>query len=273
MRTLWRRGTLMTDMIETIDLSTVSMASLRDMKDAADEVKECQRVLAKTGDTILTELLRHEGDFLPWRHYPFGDVFDPEFHAQYYFHGHEPSDLLPGEHGHFHTFVRRLGLPDEAKPAPLPDYRPADDPNDEVCHIVAISIDARGEAFRLFTTNRWVTGQTWFSASATRLALDCFLIDHARPSWLLNRWISGMLQLFKPQIAALLEERDEAIKRHDEADGDSYVYEDTGLEVTSQRRISVTRQIVDVERALSRARRRHTITRVPLPGADTPSMR
>lgn len=243
-------------MADAIDLSGLPVSALREMKDAAKEVKECRRVLAKTGDTVLTELLRDEGEFLPWRHYPLGDVYDPEFHAQYYYHAHPLAERAAGEHGHFHTFVRRLGLPQAAQPAPLPDYRPSKDPNDEVCHIVGISVDPQGEVFRLFTTNRWVTGETWFPADAARLAIDCFLIDHARPSWVLNRWITALLQLFKPQIGALLVERDETIRRHREAAPEDNVFENTGLEVTSQLEVSVPRQIADVERALSRARRR-----------------
>ena len=128
---------------------------------------------------------------------------------------------------------------------------------------MAISIDPDGDAFRLFTTNRWVTGETWFPSAAARLAVDCFMVDHARPSWVLNRWITAIVQLFKPQIAVLLDERDEAVRRHGEANPDSNVFEDTTLEVTSQIEISVTRQIIDVERALSRARRRRAVTRVP----------
>lgn len=250
-------------MAESIDFSTLQPATLREMKDAAEEVKECRRVLAKTGDTVLTELLREEKEFLPWRHYPLGDVYDPEFHAQYYYHAHPLAERVVGEHGHFHTFVRRLGLPEDAQPACLPDYRPAKNLNDEVCHIVGLSMGPQGEVFRLFTTNRWVTGETWFPADVARLALDCFLIDHARPSWVLNRWITALIQLFKPQIAVLLDERDAAIRRHSEANPSANVYEDTALEVTSQLPVSVPEQISAVERALSRARRRRTVSRAP----------
>ena len=250
-------------MAETIDLNLLPATTLRDMKNAADEVKECERVLAKTGDTVLTEILRDEGDVLPWRHYPLGDVYDPEFHAQYYYHAHPPGERPAGEHGHFHTFVRRLGLPDDAKPAALPDYRPAKDLNDEVCHIVGIATDLNGQVCRLFTTNRWVTGETWFPAAAARQAVDCFLIDHARPSWAVNRWITALLQLFKPQITVLLDERDAAIARHRDAHPETNVYEDMALEVTSEVKVSVMGQIIEVERALSRSRRRRVISPVP----------
>lgn len=248
-------------MAEIIDLNSLPATVLRDMKSAADEVKECERVLAKTGDTVLTELLRDEGEILPWRHYPLGDVYDPEFHAQYYFHAHPPGERPAGEYGHFHTFVRRLGLPDEAKPAPLPDYRPAKELNDEVCHIVGIATNSEGGVCRLFTTNRWVTGETWFPAATAQLAIDCFLIDHARPSWVVNRWITALIQLFKPQIAALLEERDVAVDRHRDGNPTGNVFEDAALEVTSELKVSVSRQIIDVERALSRSRRRRPISR------------
>jgi hypothetical protein len=71
-------------------------------------------------------------------------------------------------------------------------------------------MDAYGWPIGLFTTNRWVTNQTWYSAADTIRMLDRFLIDHAYPSWPVNRWISAMFRLFRPQIVELLERRDQS---------------------------------------------------------------
>ena len=45
---------------------------------------------------------------------------------------------------------------------------------DEVSHLVAIALDYAGEPIRLFTTNRWVTGETWYRADDVIKMLDCF---------------------------------------------------------------------------------------------------
>ncbi len=101
---------------------------------------------------------------------------------------------------------------------------------------------------RLFTTNRWVTGETWYAADDVIALLDRFEIDLADPSWPLNQWISAMLVLFRPQIEQLIRERDRAVEawqtRHPERD----VYEDRELEVTSSRSISLGHQLELLDR-------------------------
>lgn len=229
--------------------------TLRAMADAAAEVKNCRRVLAKTGDTILTELLRGVGAPAEWRHYPPGDVYDGEHHAQYYYHSHAAAERRPGEHGHFHTFLRPLGMPAGVKPALLPDAGRALGENDALSHLAGISVDASGEVTRLFTTNRWVTGETWYAADDVTAMLDCFVIDHARPSWPLNRWITAVIRLYRPQIVDLLRRRDAALAEAGGLDGNPY--EDRALETPSEIEIDAETHIRQVERAWRAARRRH----------------
>ncbi|MEX2454885.1 MAG: hypothetical protein WD470_09285, partial [Rhodospirillaceae bacterium] len=186
-----------------IDFGALTKPELLAMLAAGEDVVECVRVLAKTGDNIVGELLRASGDFYEWNHYPDGDVYDHVSHAQYYYHAH-PQELRTGEHGHFHTFLRANGIPDPIRPAALSDYVPPAERNDDLTHIVAISMDPVGLPIRLFSTNRWVTGETWYAAGDVCWLVDRFAIDHARPSWPVNRWITGMLRLFRPQVLELL---------------------------------------------------------------------
>ena len=79
-------------------------AELTVMRDAGTEVLNCQRVLRKTSSNIVGEILRNQGTFFEWNHYPKGDAIDRETHSQYYYHAHPKSDR-PGEHGHFHNFL------------------------------------------------------------------------------------------------------------------------------------------------------------------------
>src|SRR3546814_4623987 len=47
---------------------------LEAMLRAGETVLECHRVLGKTGDNIVGEILKREGTFYEWNHYPKGDV-------------------------------------------------------------------------------------------------------------------------------------------------------------------------------------------------------
>ncbi|HEY0838112.1 MAG TPA: hypothetical protein VGE72_29640 [Azospirillum sp.] len=244
-----------------IDLTGVPRETLQAMAEAAAEVRTCQRVLAKTGDTVVGELLRGQGSVYEWRHYPSGDVYDAEYHAQYYYHCHPEGERPDGEHGHFHTFLRPLGMPEGVRPAPLPDQPPPDrmppaGDNDALSHLIGIGMDHAGHAVRLFTTNRWVTGETWYPAADVIRMLDNFTVDHARPSWPANRWVTAMLRLFRPRIDTLLHERDAAVRRWADAHPGTNVYEDRALEVPSQAMVTVEAQAAAVERALRGARPR-----------------
>ena len=234
-----------------IDFETLPRERLASMAQAGEDVIECHRVLANTSDNIVGELLRDVDKFYEWNHYPDGDVYDPNSHAQYYYHAH-PQGLRGDEHGHFHTFLRPLGMPAGMRPAPVDDLEIPEGENDALSHLIGISMDKFGIPVQLFTTNRWVTGETWYGAADVRRMIDGFIIDHARPSWPVNRWVSGMLRLFRPQIAALLEARDSRVAGWAATHPDRNVYEDRELEVTSVAVISVDGQREAVQAALAR---------------------
>lgn len=90
----------------------------------------------------------------------------------------------------------------------LPDYEQPADTNDDLSHLIAVSMYPSGLPFRLFSTNRWVTGETWYRADDVCKLINLFDIDHAQPSWPVNRWITAMLKLFHPQIVELIRARD-----------------------------------------------------------------
>ena len=218
------------------------------MRDAGEMVRECFRVLSKTSDNVVGEFLKAEEDFYEWNHYPDGDVYDQESHSQFYYHAHPPEER-PGEHGHFHTFLRPDGMPQGVAPAPVEDYEAPEDPDDALSHIVAISMDSKGFPLKLFTTNRWVTGEIWYKASDVCRMLYLFEIDHAQPSWAVNIWITNMLVLFRPQIKQLIYARDEAVEKW-RKNHEGSVYEDRDLEVTAELAIEVDEQLIAVQRAL-----------------------
>jgi hypothetical protein len=223
-------------------LDRLPMATLAAMLEAGREVLEWRRILAKTGENMVGVVLRHERPFYLLDHYPKGDVFDPDSHAQWYYHAHDRTDR-PGEHGHFHTFIRGGGMPPGIEPARLPYLEPKADRHDLVCHLIAVSMDRSGWPIGLFTTNRWVTGETWYAARAVAAMLDGFDMKMDEPAWSVNRWLTGLLRLFRPQIEELVQQRDRRIRDWQMRHPEGNVYEDRRLEVTSQLPVDVEAQV------------------------------
>jgi hypothetical protein len=141
------------------------------------------------------------------------------------------------------------------KPAPLPSTVQRPLGKDALAHLGGISMDPKGRPLRLFTVNRWVTGETWYSAEDAIALLDLFEITHAVPSWPTNRWVGALVCLFRPQLAWLQTERDEAVRlwQMGNPDAEQPAYEDHGLEVTSVIDISVENQIKLVRAAAAAA--------------------
>jgi hypothetical protein len=235
-----------------IDLATLPRDPLHEMARAGERILECYRVLRKASANVVGEALKGQGDFYEWDHYPKGDVYDHETHSQFYYHAH-PVELRGGEHGHFHTFLRPKGMPPGMKPVPLPDLVLPKDGNEALSHLVAISMNRAGYPIRLFTTNRWVTGEYWYAADDVSAMLDNFEVDHAYPSWPLNIWITNMIRLFRPQIEKLLRQRDAAVSAWTARHEDRNPYEDRELEITSMTEIAVEDQIEAVRAALNEA--------------------
>ncbi|MBV9551706.1 MAG: hypothetical protein JO032_02820 [Alphaproteobacteria bacterium] len=234
------------------------MTGSRRAAEAAATVEGVRRELARRGSNILREALGDAGGAAAWRHYPDGDAYDAHSHAQYFFHRHA-SDA-PDEAGHFHLFLRAEGMPAGTMPLLLPEAAIANLPTppqaapfkrgtrDEVCHLVAIAITAAGEPVRLFTTNRWVTGETWYRAEDVIRTLDRFSLDAAEPAGLLNRWLVALVRLYQPEIAMLLRRRDEAVMDPRRRRRRVEVFEDPKLEVTSSLGIDLDQRLTAVAR-------------------------
>ena len=221
--------------------------------DSAAAIRDCRRLLATSGGTILTELIGGASEIADWQRYPEGEVYDPASHAQYFYHRH-PTPGADDEHGHFHLFLRAGGMPRGVAPLVLPELAVANAPTppqaapakrgdrDEVCHLVAIALDRRGEPVRLFTTNRWVTGETWYRAEDAIAMLDRFDIARGGGSPVINRWLGGLVKLFRSEIAALLRERDATLiawgrRRRGSA------FENPRLEITSSIAIDLEQRL------------------------------
>ena len=232
-------------------LAGLERARLEAMTAAGAEVRENLRLLAKVGANVVGQCLANQGTFYELDHYPKGDVFDAEFQSQYYYHAHRKQT---GEHGHFHTFLRAPGMPAGLSPIPYQGKARRPMGADALCHFVAIAMDAPGNAIGLFTTNRWVTDETFYGADDVIAMLERFRIEHTWPCLAVNRWITAMLKLFRPQIAALVGERDRTIAQWAAAHPGRDVYEERELEVTSFMAIDIEAQVAAVAAALATRR-------------------
>ncbi len=162
-----------------------------DPRAAAAAAIEVMSTLAREGQSVVTRLLNGEPAVCEV-HYPAGDEVDPNSGYRYYYHSHEGRPWNHLEHGHFHLFHEtEAGFH----------------------HLVAISVDDRGLPVRLFTTNRWVTGEKWLAAAPVLRRLNAFAMAEAGPLAPVNRWVNAMVHLFHPQLDALIHARDERLAR------------------------------------------------------------
>ena len=154
------------------------------------------------GTTPLSLLLDGVAQASAHLHYPVGDVYDTAHHTQFYYHVHRD-----GEVGHIHLFQRARGMP--AGLAPLCPSGEANAP----CHLVAIGLGPHGDAVELFTTNRWVTGESWYPAAAVKAMLSGFrLTTHSRLQPV-AAWLEALLGFYLPAIETLIDQRDAAVAR------------------------------------------------------------
>ena len=179
-------------------------------------------------------------------------MYDWDSHSQYYYHTHPPENRahqFGEEHGHFHTFLRSKGMPAGIKPASVADFTPPQDANDVLTHFIGISMDRASFPVRMFTTNRWVTGEVWYAAEDVIAMLGRFDIGQALPNCLVNIWITNVVKLFQPEIEAMLRHRDQIIARWEAAYAGKNTYEDRDLELTSLTDISVEKRIKEIDKA------------------------
>lgn len=231
------------------ELEAQSAGDIRRMLAAGEVILECYRVLGEAGLNIVGEVLREQGEFIELNHYPDDDVFDRETHSQYYYHAHRGMD---GEHGHFHTFVRQPGMPAGVEPVAFRASEPWPSGDEALSHLVGISMDAWGYPIGLFTTNRWVTDEAWYKADDVIRLLVRFRIGHSAPSAQVNRWISAMFALFRPQMEALIHARDARIAEWAARNPSDDVFEDRALDIASSMPISVDVQIASLRALLGR---------------------
>ena len=92
--------------------------------------------------------------------------------------------------------------------------------------------------------------EAWYDADEVIGMVDYFDMTGDAPSPALDRWVTGVTAMFHPQIADLINARDEAVDRHRAAHPDCDVFEDRALQVTSEMPIDFLAQVRAIEAAL-----------------------
>jgi hypothetical protein len=173
---------------------------------------------ARAGISIAQAALGGAHDFEAVRHYPRGDVHDERAGTRYFYHAHGTRGRSAGEHGHFHLFVY-----DATATCATPAFS----------HLVALSIDARGQPLRWFTTNGWVTGEHWEQDAALIVRLHEFNLATKGRLAPIAQWLSAMVRLLQPQIAALIQRRDQLMYNAFKEVGREKALNDRSVEVIS----------------------------------------
>jgi hypothetical protein len=187
-----------------------------DQHTAALTVIETITTMAREGVPPMLRVLP-QGAVRFWEHYPDNDARDARTRSRWYYHVHAPGDRDPTEHGHFHLFLHRTQLDDPAGFNAAPAA--GEDAPAHVTHIAGLGIDHSGIPVSWFVTNRWVTDEFLYPAETMIAHLDRYDVDETAEDPLVNRFLTAMVALYRPQLSDLLRERDRAMSMLVAADG------------------------------------------------------
>lgn len=146
---------------------------------------------AGEGGNAVLDVLANADGMRQGTHYPAEALRFGDGAWRAYYHSHPEGLPAPEEHGHFHIFVRAPEVCVRARPW---------------AHVAALSIDAWGQPLRWFSVNAWVTDDAWAPAAELLAAIDA--LQPERETGRVETWLTGLLQLFRPELAALLASRD-----------------------------------------------------------------
>jgi hypothetical protein len=232
------------------------LASRRERCLAAFRVLALQEHFAKSGSTILDCL---SDSFEPEAHYPCGEGADQASAAHFFYHLHAGET----DGGHFHTFLGKAAIPSSMHPQIFPEIVLAPlaatpvEPNSGprfpgvFSHLIAVGVDSAGQPDRLFTTNRWVTGETWYAADNVAALLPRFTFagTPSTPAAVVGSWLADTLHVLRPVAISLLQERDRRLADwRRRRTRQIHVLDDRRLEIVSERRIDFANELMAATR-------------------------
>lgn len=179
---------------------------------------------AQAGSSLARAAMAGAARCIELVHYPRQDVIDKTHGTRFYYHAHGARRHPDDEHGHFHLFAQGI--------------QPGD-----YTHLAGISLDPQGQPIRLFTVNRWVTGETWRPAAEVEQALTRFAVQTGGRMAPVARWLTAMVSLYSPQLVRLVRRRDAVMARRSARQGWEALCEDRRLDVVTECRISLSQRI------------------------------
>ncbi|MDE8342646.1 MAG: hypothetical protein POG24_02375 [Acidocella sp.] len=182
---------------------------------------------AKAGVSAPARLVPSGESFVEWTQYPAVEALDKSSGWKFYYHAHPRSERLGREHGHFHIFV--------------PGPHDAHDGVVLFSHLIGISVDQQGLPLRLFTTNQWVTGESWQPAEALVDVVKSPGFTQTQPADVAG-WLGLIITLYTAEICALLQARDKRLQARALMIRTN-PYEDRRLRIPSQRHINLLHRI------------------------------
>jgi len=171
---------------------------------------------AQAGSSLAWAALAGARRFDELAHHPRNDVVDARHRTRFYYHAHDAHRWNQAEHGHFHLFVD------------------GDAPGDFM-HLAALSLDARGQPQRWFSTNGWVTGERWRPADTAIAALKDFRVSTPGRLAPVARWLTAMVGLFATDLEGMLRARDARLATRLSREPIEAVWSDRSLDVLSER--------------------------------------
>lgn len=222
----------------TASLSALDRAQRARARAAADALIVCLHKFVGAGQAPLSAAVGQTETPQIWRHYQPAEAMAIDGRPgalHYYYHAHPTPGAHTAEHGHFHLFAQ-LGADGEG----VARYT----------HLIAIGVDARGLPIRLFTTNRWVTDETWLPADRLIGLVEQIAHCRVRRSDPIDAWLRAQLGVFAPQVIGLLRYRDRRMRARRQDGGRPGLFEDRRMHVVSQCLVSVERQLTALDHVI-----------------------
>lgn len=177
--------------------------------------------IMQAGPGLAAAALAGAAQFVEWRHYPARDVQDKAAQSRFFYHAHSADERVEGEHGHFHVFA------------------PGGGGTGSFSHLVGISIDPFGMPMRIFSTNRWVTDETWIDSAGMASRLAGFRIEARGRMAPVAAWITAFVRAYEDDIGDLLRMRDSVVAKRTRKASLEQVLEDRTLAVISEKQVSL----------------------------------
>lgn len=191
------------------------------MHEHARDIVAVMSRLAQRQSSLSFAALGGARQFEVWRHYPQKDATDVRHSTEFYYHAHDHVQRAFEEHGHFHVFARTKN-------------------GSQFHHLIGISLDRFGMPQRLFLTNQWVTGESWVNAQTVRPLLASFVCKVSGRHAPIARWITAMVQLYRPQIESLHQDRDQWFARQmQKANDRDKVLQSKRHQIVAQKKINL----------------------------------